>query len=63
MRELRDRQIVDVLTRRPTCQQPSRDLLLPESLAEVAEVLRRAHSSTVRKVLSKRRQKLPSLYV
>jgi len=63
MRELRDREIVDVLTQRPTRQQPSRDVVQPEALAEVVEPLRRAHSSTVREALSKRRQKRLSLYI
>jgi hypothetical protein len=63
MRELRDREIVGVVTQRPTRQPPSRDVVQPEALAELVEPLRRAHSSTVREALSKRRQKLPSLYV
>ena len=58
-----NREIVDVMAQRPTRQQPSRDVVKPEALAEVVELLRRIHNFTVREASSKRRQKTTGAYM
>lgn len=50
-------ELIDVLARRPTRQQLSRDVGKPEALTKVVERSRRVHTFTVGEALSKWRQK------
>ena len=52
-----DLEIVDVVAQCSTGQEPPRDVVKPEALAEIVELLRRLHNFTVGEASSKRRQK------
>jgi hypothetical protein len=53
----RDREIVDVVAQCSTGQEPSRDVVKPEALAKIVELLRRLNNFTLGEASSKRRQK------